>query len=205
MDREIRVDPAALRGFTKDLTSILNDVLQPGLERQKYLFTDPVTFGEDNPSGELFQRRTETSQAIREAHGNLSKQIASFHFLIEAVGKIADGYQSSDALSEGALQKVLQRTAGIVPGVNTPAAPSAGPAPGAVETTPPADVTPPAEVTPAEAAPAPSAGAPPSEPAVEPTVVEPTVVEPTVVEPTVEPAAVAVESDSTEPAMVVEG
>ncbi|MCP2323872.1 hypothetical protein HDA40_002379 [Hamadaea flava] len=196
MDREIRVDPAALRDFTKDLTSILNDVLQPGLERQKFLFTDPVTFGESNPSGELFQRRTETSQAIREAHGNLSRQIASLQFLIEAVGKIADGYQSSDALSEGALQKVLQRTAGVVPGINTPAAPSAGPAPSGVETPPPADVTP------VDNAAAPSAGAPPSEPAV----VEPTVestVEPTV-EPTVDTAAVE-PVDSLEPAKVVEG
>ncbi|NUR72140.1 MAG: hypothetical protein HOU81_15095 [Hamadaea sp.] len=194
MDREIRVDPAALRDFTKDLTSILNDVLQPGLERQKYLFTDPVTFGEHNPSGELFQRRTETSDAILAGHENLSKQIASFQFLIEAVGKIADGYQSADALSEGALQTVLQRTAGVVPGINTPAAASTGPAPSADSPPPPADVTPPAAGDP----PTPSAGDPPADPVV----TQDPVVEP---EPVSVPESVPLDNDSMEPVKVVEG
>jgi len=183
MDREIRVDPAALRDFTKDLTSILNDVLLPGLERQKYLFTDPVTFGESNPSGELYQRRMETAQAIKDGHENLAKQIASFQFLIEAVGKIADGYQSSDALSEGALQTVLKRATGIVPGVNTPAQPSAGPAPSAGE--PPSSS--PAPATSEE--PAPSAGPAPSG---------------STDEPPTETESVPLDNDQMQPAMVEE-
>jgi hypothetical protein len=185
MGREIRVNSAALREFTKDLTSILNDVLLPGLERQKYLFTDPVTFGEDNPSGELYQRRMETSAAIRDGHENLSKQIASLQFLIEAVGKIADGYDSSDALSEGALQKVLQRSTGVTP------APSAGPAPSPTG-------TPLSDVTPAPSAgdpPSPSAGEPPS--TVETSTVDASAVETSTVEQTTEPSTVEEFADQT--------
>jgi hypothetical protein len=129
MDRdEIRVDPAALREFATELTAIVNDVLLPGLGRQRFLFTDPVAFGKRNPSGELYQRRVETAQAIRDAHGNLASQIAALRFLIEAIQKMADGYQASDALSAQALQRVLRKSGGVVPGIPSGGSASVAPA-----------------------------------------------------------------------------
>ncbi|NUT32132.1 MAG: hypothetical protein HOV79_03555 [Hamadaea sp.] len=167
MDRqEIRVDPAALRTFAAELTTILDDVLLPGLERQRYLFTDPVAYGRHNPSGDLYQRRVETSHAIRDARANLANQVASLRFLIEAVQKMAAGYQASDAMSAEAMQRVLKASGDIVPGTATGPAttepvdgPRADAAPHVVTSVPDGGVEP--TVTP-QAGPAPTGGGEPN-------------------------------------------
>lgn len=97
-----------MRAAAEDMVRVLID-LRDNLNREGQIFDDSyetIPFGQNNPSGYVYDLRLQARQALQYARANLLLQAGQVKKIVDAVFKATEGYEGADASSDELFQRL---------------------------------------------------------------------------------------------------
>jgi hypothetical protein len=109
------VDPTAMRASAEQLVRILVD-LRDNLNRPDGIYSEShsrIPFGENNPSGQVYDLRLQAQEALQSAQRNLVVQAGQVKKIIDSIFTAIGEYEGIDIASDEQLKKLTDQLAEI--------------------------------------------------------------------------------------------